>query len=260
MTLKNFLALDEPLGHLTAGSEVSIGGSEGHHGARVMRLRVGELILLTDAHGHQAEGTVSAVGKSEFRLTLTEDPRTICTPRPRLILIQALAKGGRDELAIEFATELGVDEVIPWQADRSVVQWKGQKEVKGREKWVATIHSAVKQSRRASIPKVGEVLSTGQLAGWIEDSTADGCCVFLLHESASTGLSHSIHALSSSTEANLPPHVAIVVGPEGGVSEAEVELLERSGAQVVRLGAEILRASSAGPAALAALCAALGRW
>lgn len=260
MSAKNFLVLDGSLGDLGEGSEVTVGGSEGHHAARVMRVRYGETVLLTDTEGHQAPAVVRAVGKGEFCARLAEVPLASLPRTPQLTLIQALAKGGRDEAAIEFATELGVDEVIPWQADRSVVQWTGPKAEKGREKWISTVHAAVKQSRRPSIPRVGEVLTTGQVAAWVEESTADGCRVFLLHESARQGMSAALAELGSQSQAQTPERVALIVGPEGGVSATEVDRLRGAGSQAVRLGTEILRASSAGPAALAALCATLGRW
>lgn len=261
MTLKSFLVLDSSLSGMDTGASVCIGGTEGHHGARVMRLRAGESILLTDESGHQAEAHVTAVAKAEFTAALTEEPRRHDPRVPTLTLIQALAKGGRDESAIEFATELGVDRVIPWQAERSVVQWRGDRASKGHAKWQATVHAAVKQSRRALIPEVGTVITSPELTRLIGDGKADGGRTIVLHEDGQRGFSEALPALVTSHNGDdAPRDIAVIVGPEGGISDAELHSFVSSGAHAVRLGTEILRASSAGPAALSALCAALGRW
>lgn len=258
MSLKNFLLLDSTLARSSPGSEIVVSGTEGHHGAKVMRLRVGEQLLLTDAHGYQTQAEVRNVGKSEFTVAISSLPRAAPLRAPRLTLVQALAKGSRDEAAVETATELGADSIIPWQADRCVVQWKGEKAARGREKWIATVRAAVKQSRRSSIPEVGAAMNSRDLAVAVAEKVAAGSAVYVLHEDAVDGFSTHLSRISV-TEEPLP-EIVVVVGPEGGISEREAELLASSGAVLTRLGTEILRASSAGPAALAALCAVTGRW
>lgn len=262
MSLKNFLLLEGTLEGATAGSSIEIGGDEGHHGARVMRLRPGESILLTDTHGHQAEATVTNVSKSSFDIQLCSVPTHEPAPETTFVLVQALAKGGRDESAIEMATELGVDRIIPWQADRSVVQWKGAKEGKGLEKWRARINAAVKQSRRARIPVLEPVVTSDDLAAQIARAVDSGSTVLALHESATVGLGAHLRDLNhaAGTQEGIPRDVWVIVGPEGGISDSEIDRFARAGATPTLLGTEILRASSAGPAALAALCAVTGRW
>ena len=262
MSLKNFLLLEGTLEDATAGSSIEIGGDEGHHGARVMRLRPGESILLTDTHGHQAEATVTSVSKSSFDIQLCSAPMHEPAPETTFVLVQALAKGGRDESAIEMATELGVDRVIPWQADRRVVQWKGVKEEKGREKWRSRIIAAVKQSRRARIPALETAVTSAELVPLIESAVSRGAMVLALHESATErlgGVTREL-AMRAANAGEMPGEVWVLVGPEGGISDEEIRRFSAAGAAPVLLGNEILRASSAGPAALAALCSVIGRW
>jgi 16S rRNA (uracil1498-N3)-methyltransferase len=156
-------------------------------------------------------------------------------------------KGDRDDQAIEAATEFGVDEVVPWQASRSIVQWRGERGEKARRKWETTVAAATKQSRRARVPLVAELVTTKALASRIGGAAA----AYVLHEDATESLAGQ----------SLPAEgdVLVVVGPEGGITPEEVAALEAAGAVTVRLGQTVLRSSSAGPAALAVLSAA-GRW
>jgi 16S rRNA (uracil1498-N3)-methyltransferase len=176
-------------------------------------------------------------------LSLDVEPR----PELRFVLVQALAKGGRDDLAVETATELGVDEVVPWQAARSVVVWRGPRGEKARASWVATVRAAAKQSRRARVPVVGPVVSGRALA----DRLARAELAVVLHEEATTPLA----------SLDLPDAgaVVLVVGPEGGIAPEELEQLTAAGAVTARLGDHVLRSSTAGAAALAVLSAAT-RW
>jgi 16S rRNA (uracil1498-N3)-methyltransferase len=176
--------------------------------------------------------------------TVDDEPE----PDPRLVLVQALAKGGRDEQAVETATELGVDEVVPWQAARGVVVWRGrEREEKGRRRWESVCVAATKQSRRSRVPVVAEPVGTVELAARL--STA--AVALVLHETATESLAG----------VDLPDHgdVVVVVGPEGGISDTELAALVAAGGRPVRLGPEVLRSSTAGPVALAVL-ASLARW
>jgi 16S rRNA (uracil1498-N3)-methyltransferase len=163
------------------------------------------------------------------------------------VLVQALAKGDRDEQAIEAATELGVDEVVPWQAGRSIVVWRGERAAKAHRKWGSVVLAAAKQSRRATVPVVAPVAHRRGVTELVRQASL----ALVLHEDASTALA----------TVALPPDgdVLLVVGPEGGIAPDELEAFTGAGARAVRLGDTVLRSSSAGPAALAVLSAA-GRW
>ncbi len=227
-----------------AGGVVSVTGDEARHAILVARLRVGERVAVGDGAGLIVEGTVSSADAGVFSVTV-ERTRREERPRPELWLAQALAKGDRDELAVQAATELGVSGVIPWASERSVSRWVGAKAVKGRERWQTIVREASKQAIRAWVPDVGEPTTTQGL-------TALTGLVLVLEPTASTAL----------TALPIDEHdrITLVVGPEGGVSDRELATLAEAGAHAVRLGPEVLRTSTAGPAALAVLNARLSRW
>jgi 16S rRNA (uracil1498-N3)-methyltransferase len=222
-----------------AGGVVSVTGDEARHAITVARVRVGEPIAVGDGAGLMVEGSVAAIAAGALEVTV-ERVRREERPRPELWLAQALAKGDRDELAVQAATELGVSGVIPWQAERSVSRWDAKAE-KGRERWASIVREASKQAIRAWVPEVSALATTADLA-------ALPGLVLVLEPTASGAL----------TDVVLDDHdrITLVVGPEGGISPNE---LARFPAHV-RLGPEVLRTSSAGPAALAVLNARLGRW
>lgn len=228
------------------GEQVLLDGAEGRHAATVRRTSPGEVVVLADGEGRWGRGEVVAVDKASVTILLASTGHD-AVPPVRLVLVQALAKGGRDDQAIEAATELGVDEVIPWQAERSIVQWRGARAEKARESWRALLRSAAKQSRRTRVPALGPTVTTRALAARLAGASA----AYVLHEDADQPL-----ASQSFPEAG---EVLVVVGPEGGITPTELSVLESVGARPMRLGPHVLRSSSAGPAALAVLCARL-RW
>jgi 16S rRNA (uracil1498-N3)-methyltransferase len=232
---------------LGGGDTVVLTGAEAHHAVTVKRLTVGETVLLADGRGGLAEATVAEVERG--RVTFAVLSRTaLAEADPRFVVAQALAKGERADLAVEVLTELGVDEIIPWSASRSISQWKGDKVGKGVEKWRRTALEASKQSRRARIPIVAELASTSAVAGRIAGAEA----AFVLHEDAREPLSGV--TVPSCGE------VLLIVGPEGGVAPDELDRFAEAGALPVRLGSEVLRTSTAGAAALAVLSISSGRW
>ncbi|MFE5671470.1 16S rRNA (uracil(1498)-N(3))-methyltransferase [Agromyces sp. NPDC056523] len=241
------LYLDETL-DLSAvgrGDEVTLGGDEARHAVTVARVRAGERVSVGDGHGRVVTGVVATAEGRRLELTVDE-VRDEPEPAPRITLVQALAKGDRDELAVQAATELGVDRIVPWSAGRSVSRWDGPKAEKGRARWATIVREAVKQSIRARIPSVEPVASTRELPERLA-----GERMLLLVPGATTPLS----AIRPDGR-----DLALVVGPEGGMDPAEIERLREAGGEPVRLGTGVLRTSTAGPAAIAVLSVALGRW
>ncbi len=234
---------------LPTGSSCTLDGPEGHHAATVQRLRVGETLILADGRGGTATAEVTAVGRGSVELAVRSRAET-AAPDPRLVVVQGIAKGDRGELAVQAMTETGVDEIVPWAASRSVVQWRGDRGARARDKWVSTAREAAKQARRCWLPAVGgdPDRSTKQVAARLAGAAAG----FVLHEEATARL--AAVALPASGE------IVLVVGPEGGISDAERDAFEAAGATSVRLGSAVLRTSTAGVAALAVLSARLGRW
>ena len=250
MTAQLYLVSPGSLDALAEGGHLTLTGEEARHAATVKRVTPGEQLLVADGVGRSAAAVVAAVGAREVDLvveSLRHDPE----PRPRIVLVQALVKGGRDEDAIEAATELGIDEVIPWEAERCIVRWKDAKRAKGRQKWTNVVTAATKQSRRSRVPAVGEVLGTAALLQRIGEG---GSAPFVLHEEASTPL-----ATLPEDRLSAPEEIVLVVGPEGGIAAGELSRLEGAGATPVRLGPSVLRAGVAGPAAIAVIAARL-RW
>lgn len=246
MTRPVFVVPSEVLRDAQGGARLVLDGHEGRHAAVVRRIGAGEEVDLVDGAGRRARTQVIAASHEGLDVTVveaTQEPE----PEPRLVLVQALAKGDRDDQAIEAATELGVDAIIPWQSQRSIVQWRGERGRRSHGKWVDTVRAASKQSRRARFPAVEALVDRPALVSRVRQATV----AYVLHEDATEPLAG----------AGLPERgeVLVVVGPEGGVSPEELTALQEAGAQTVRLGHTVLRSSSAGPAALAVL-SAQGRW
>lgn len=224
-----------------------LGGSEGRHAGTVARAAPGELILVGDGHGTVATVQVDAVTGEGVRVRVLE--RAV-HPRPAhtVTVVQALAKGERAELAVETMTELGVDVIVPWAAARSIVRWRDERADKSLARWRATAREATKQSRRAWAPEVVPLHTTRE----VRELIADADWAAALHEDGAEALLS--RALPRSGR------IVLVVGPEGGIDDAELAGFLGAGARAVRLGAPVLRTSTAGAAAIAALSPALGRW
>ncbi len=174
-------------------------------------------------------------------------------PRPRLVVVQALAKGDRGERAVEMLTEVGVDEIVPWSAARSVVRWEGERGARARERWVRAAAEASKQSHRLHWPVVGALVGTAELTRRV----ASAALAVVLHEQAGDPLVGLARLGAADVGA---AEILLVVGPEGGIAEAEVDALRRAGAAAARLGPTVLRTSTAGVVASAVVLADLGRW
>ena len=239
--------LDDPTG-ARVGDAVTLTGSEAHHAAAVRRVRSGEQVTVGDGRGAWLTGECEAVTPREVVVRITH---RIDTPAatPRIVLAQALAKGDRDELAVQAATELGVDEIVPWQAARSISRWDSAKAEKGRTRWASIVREAAKQAHRAWIPDVAALETTAALAG-----RGAASVILVLEPTAPRRLTEL------GLRADDPRDVILVVGPEGGIAPEELEVFGRSGATLARLGDTVLRTSTAGPAALAVVSAALHRW
>lgn len=242
MTLALFL-----LDPLPEDDVVVLDGPEGRHAATVRRIEVGESVTLSDGRGSRRRGVVTAVGHAELTVRCGPVER-LPESDPRLVVVQAVAKGDRGELAVELMTELGADEIVPWAAARSVVVWRGERGEKSLQRWRSTAREAAKQSRRPRLPQVSALAATDAVCARIERADA----AFVLHEQASVALAAA--PLPGSGE------ITLVVGPEGGIGADELARFTGAGAQAVRLGEPVLRTSTAGAAGLTVLSVRLGRW
>jgi len=246
VTHQLFLGEPSAVAGAVVGASLLLDGDEGRHAATVVRIRPGERYFVADGAGRRALLEATDVDRAWVRGRVIEVSDE-AEPAPRLVLVQALAKGDRDEQAVEAATELGVDEVVPWQAERSVVVWRGDRAAKSLAKWAAVVARATKQSRRSRVPVTSPAVGLTPLVARVREASL----TLVLHEDATEPL--------ASVELPASGDVLVVVGPEGGITDREIDALSAAGARPVRLGSTILRASSAGPAALAVLSART-RW
>jgi 16S rRNA (uracil1498-N3)-methyltransferase len=243
MSLPVFLA--DVVAGARPGDQVLLDGDEGRHAATVKRIRVGERVDLTDGAGTTATCLVTEAGRAALRLTI-ETTVHVERALPRITVVQALPKGDRGELAVEVLTEIDVDRIVPWAAERSVAVWRGERVTKGLAKWRATAREATKQARRAWLPEVGDLASTADVVALVEQADL----AVVLHEDASEPLAGlDLDGIAS---------VVVVVGPEGGITHDELTAF--AGARTVRLGTSVLRTSTAGVAAVAALLSRTDRW
>lgn len=232
------------------GATAVLDGPEGRHAATVRRIRVGEPITLSDGRGVLAASEVVAAQKDRLELTVLD--RRVAEPvTPAVTVVQALPKSDRSELAVELMTEAGADAIVPWQAGRSVANWEG-KAAKGVDKWRAAARSAARQSRRAYIPGVAEPHRTRDVVELVRRTVADGGVAAALHEAGARPFTQLPFAGAG--------RVVLIVGPEGGLDDAEIAAFTEAGASAVVLGPTVLRTSTAAAVALGALGALTARW
>ena len=215
----------------------------------VRRVRVGEEVTIGDGRGVWLDGAVESVAPKQVVVRITARSE-VPAPSPRLVLVQALAKGDRDELAVQAATELGVDEIVPWQAARSVSRWDAAKAQKGRARWASIAREAAKQAHRAWLPDVAALATTARPRGARGDRPDPRPRADRRRQRSPT----------TAVDPADPRDILLVVGPEGGIAAEELDRFAAAGAEIVRLGSTVLRTSTAGPAAIAVVSAAIGRW
>ncbi|QPZ40094.1 16S rRNA (uracil(1498)-N(3))-methyltransferase [Paramicrobacterium chengjingii] len=239
------LFLDDALDYASPGDHLVLSGPEAKHAVSVSRVRPGESVLIGNGRGLLVECVVEAARPHDVELRASR-VRRYDGRRPSITLAQALAKGDRDERAVQMCTELGVSSIIPWQAKRSVSRWDAAKAVKGALRWQTIAREATKQSLRSHIPDVESLVTTTMLATRSSEHR-----MLVLDPQAETALS-SIQLDARS--------LILVVGPEGGIADEEHQELTAANAERVRLGSDVLRTSSAGAAALAVLNVLTGHW
>ena len=232
MSLPYFFTDDPASGVLT--------GAEAKH-AHVKRIQPGEHIMLIDGQGTTALTRVTSVGSGRVD-GVVEKHEFVPQPTPRVTVVQAVPKGERAELAVDLAVQAGADAIVPWISHRTIARWPANKQAKQVEKWRAQALASAKQARRAWVPEVRDPVTTNQLAELLRERHA-----LVLHEDATESI----------RDVEFGEDVWLIVGPEGGIGEDELEIL---GAQPVKLGPEVLRTASAAFAGLCAIGALTSRW
>lgn len=242
-----FLLSPEQLLEAASGNVLIVGGDEGRHGAAAVRLAVGEPVEVVDGAGRRVMANVSGVQRDSFEVVVS-GVRDEPPPPTTITVVQALAKGDRGESAVEMLTECGVDRIIPWSARRSIAVWRADRQDKGVRRWRAVARAATKQSRRSRLPDIPPLHTTAEVAQVLAGAGVS----LVLHESAAARLAQID-----------PPQLGdcvLVVGPEGGIDDAEMQVFLAAGAMAVRMGESVLRTSTAGVAAAAVMMARSGRW
>ena len=233
----------DPAG-LEAGARARLGGDEGRHAAQVRRIGAGEWVDVVDGRGRRLVCEVVGASKTGLDLVVASAADE-AVPAVRTVLVQALAKGGHDEQAVDVCTQIGVGAVVPWASERAVVRWSGPRALKGRAKWQGVARAAAKQARRAFVPEVGEPLDTRGLLGWVGRLVEAGGAALVCHEEASAGIGSVLDDLcADSPGGRLPGRVAVA----------------GAGAVLVGVGPTVLRSSTAGAVALALVLAAAGQY
>jgi 16S rRNA (uracil1498-N3)-methyltransferase len=226
------------------GSIQTLDNDDAHHAIKVLRLKLGEVIKISDGVKKWVSGSIIEISKKELTISISERG-DFEEKKPELVLVQAVTKSERNKEMLELAIEAGVDRIIPWQAERSISKWQSD----SAQKWEIGIKEACKQARQVRLPKLMPMLTT---AGVVQLLSKDAR-IIVFHESASEKFA----------QLQLPESLAsiyLVIGPEGGISQSELSIFENGGSKIVRLGETVFRSAHAGFAAISAVQTKLGRW
>ncbi|MFN0063603.1 MAG: RsmE family RNA methyltransferase [Myxococcaceae bacterium] len=238
-----------PIAPGTTPKDWVLEGDAFHYVARVLRANVGDTLEVFDGHGRSFPARVSAADPT--RLSLILDTPTQSQPGREVFVVQGLPKGERLDDVLQKGTELGAAGFLPFSAERSVVQLKGDRAQTRHVRWMRIVTEAAKQCRRADVPAVHPVQTLSLAIDTLPPQTQ----IWVLDEEETT---RSLASVVRVLRAEQP--LALVVGPEGGLTRSEVGLLVGRGAQTLTLGGTILRTETAAAAVLAVMGYVDGRW
>ena len=213
-------------------------GDNAHHAERVLRMRSGEELLVSDGAGSWARCRITSVSKKSVQLEVVEKGEE-SADQVEISVLQAITKNDRAREAVELLTAAGVSRIYPWQAARSIG--------KESDKWQTIAIEASKQSRRFVIPEVTERVDIQEALNILNQHDQ----VLICHESATEKISDSINDSQSTL---------IIIGPEGGITDDELAIFKGAGGKLVKLGRPVLRSAHAGIAAISAVSALLKVW
>ena len=228
---------------LEPDSEIVVDGKAAHYLGRVLRLGIGEVIVLFNGDGHDYVAELVRFGKGEVALALTSRLPAIREPGVKITIAQAISRGERMDQTLQKCTELGATRFQPLLSERVEVKLKSDKLSSRVEHWQGVVISACEQCGRAVIP---EVLEPQTLYEWLALSSDDRRLVL------TPGAERPLARMEFSDR------VGIAIGPEGGFSESEQEQMAVHGVEAVSLGPRVLRTETAAPAAVAVIQALVG--
>lgn len=224
---------------LAVGSQCQLDDNAANHVGRVLRMQAGQELRLFNGDGHDYRAVITEAGKRQVQVDVTEAVTNTTESPLRVVLAQTLSKGDRMDYAVQKAVEMGVTDIIPLTTERCDVRLKGDREDKRLRHWQQIAISAAEQCGRARVPEIRPVMTVPQ---WLEHAQTCDVRLVLHHRTE-----HSLNNLSK------PASVALMIGPEGGLTAEEIVLAESNGFLPVALGPRVLRTETA-PVAALALC------
>lgn len=232
-------------------SEMEIIGDDVRHIGRVLRMKKGDKCIVVASDGQSAKAVINEVGKDTVRLGLEAILHEDKEPPIKVVLVQGLPKSDKMDYIVQKAVELGVDQIIPMAAERSVVHYNNQKQITRVERWQKVAAEAAKQCGRSTIPTVSGIQSFSEI---LDNFPTDAEIIMLYEGQAKSRLSDVLKNAKTDI-------FVLLIGPEGGFSADEVNRATESGARIATMGPRILRTETAAVAALTAVlyeCGDLG--
>ena len=224
---------------LSVGATAELDDNAAQHVGRALRMQPGQALILFNGDGRDYQAVISEASKKQVRAEVQSAADNGTESTLSTILGQTLSKGDRMDYAVQKAVELGVSQIVPLTTERCDVKLKGDREDKRLRHWQQVAISAAEQCGRARVP---EILPVMTLPEWFEH-TRNAELRLVLHHRTEHSLAHMAR----------PRQVALMIGPEGGLSPAEIQAAEAAGFTPVALGPRVLRTETA-PVAALALC------
>jgi 16S rRNA (uracil1498-N3)-methyltransferase len=234
-------------GELPSIGEIELDAEAKRHLVTVLRSTQGQAVELFNGDGFNYQGILSHIEKKRAVVTIQAREKSNNESPISLHLYQAVSRGDKMDLTIQKAVELGVNQITPMTTERCGVKLNDQRWQKKFQHWQKVIQSACEQSGRTSVPQLNTITSIEHL---IESKREFASCIVL-----DPVASHSLSEYEASTKS-----LSVIIGPEGGLTEQEIQRLCAAGCQGVRLGPRILRTETAGLAVISVLQARFGDW
>lgn len=231
-------------------NRLTVKGDVCHHISRVLRMRAGDSLRFSDNENHYYEGVIAEITKDYLTVNIERISSIDDEPHLSVTLIQCLPRGDKMDQILQKATELGVKRVIPVESENSQIRLKNKKAEK-KSRWQKITASAAEQCGRGKIPVVEMPCALGEALKQCEGNAI----LFCYEEEENTSFRKTAERMKSETS-----EIALVIGPEGGFSPAEAEMIVAAGGRSVTMGRRILRTETAGPTALAVLMYEFGEW
>ncbi|HBL85352.1 MAG: hypothetical protein A2Y17_11630 [Clostridiales bacterium GWF2_38_85] len=239
MTVGRIFIFDENPGQI-----ITVSGSDMHHIKNVLRMKLGDTIIVCNSQGNEYRTTITEMN-SNIKLNVEEINKTNSELPVCVTLYQAFPKGDKMDIIIQKCTELGINRIVPVMSDRCVVKLDSKSVENKKARFIRIAESAAKQSGRSIIPEVTLPVTFGQAISEIKTANLG----FVCYEGEVTTQLHNVLTGFKSTGFELNPFdkksIAFFIGPEGGLSLDEADTAKNSGLIITGLGKRILRTETA---------------